>query len=257
MSNTQLTTLTSKLAAKFDLGDGSGLLDTLKKTAFKGAVSDEQMTALLIVANQYKLNPWTSEIYAFPSNGGIVPVVGVDGWARIINGNGQFDGMEFEQDAESCTCKIYRKDRSHPVSVTEFMEECKRDTKPWKSHPRRMLRHKAMIQAARLAFGFAGIFDEDEAERIKTLTITSKGRTVYTFGNTTQNPAPKPAAQQPKKQERQPGFKCADCGKPVEPSVFNGKSYSAWAIAENTTKKYGRCLCWDCYMKLVQGIGND
>lgn len=167
MSNTQLTTLTSKLAEKFDLGDGSGLLDTLKKTAFKGAVSDEQMTALLIVANQYKLNPWTSEIYAFPSNGSIVPVVGVDGWARIINGNSQFDGMEFEQDAESCTCKIYRKDRSHPVSVTEFMEECKRDTKPWKSHPRRMLRHKAMIQAARLAFGFAGIYDEDEAERIK------------------------------------------------------------------------------------------
>ena len=167
MSNTQLTTLTSKLAAKFDLGDGSGLLDTLKKTAFKGAVSDEQMTALLIVANQYKLNPWTSEIYAFPSNGSIVPVVGVDGWARIINGNSQFDGMEFEQDAESCTCKVYRKDRSHPVSVTEFMEECKRDTKPWKSHPRRMLRHKAMIQAARLAFGFAGIYDEDEAERIK------------------------------------------------------------------------------------------
>ena len=167
MSNTQLTTLTSKLAAQFDLGDGIGLLDTLKKTAFKGAVSDEQMAALLIVANQYKLNPWTSEIYAFPSNSGIVPVVGVDGWARIINGNSQFDGMEFEQDAESCTCKIYRKDRSHPVSVTEFMEECKRDTKPWKSHPRRMLRHKAMIQAARLAFGFAGIYDEDEAERIK------------------------------------------------------------------------------------------
>ena len=167
MSNTQLTTLTQKLATQFDLGDGIGLLDTLKKTAFKGAVTDDQMTALLIVANQYKLNPWTSEIYAFPSSGGITPVVGVDGWARIINGNSQFDGMEFEQDAESCTCKIYRKDRSHPVAVTEFMEECKRDTKPWNSHPRRMLRHKAMIQAARLAFGFAGIYDEDEAERIK------------------------------------------------------------------------------------------
>ena len=46
MSNTQLATLTSKLAAKFDLGDGSGLLDTLKKTAFKGAVSDEQINQL-------------------------------------------------------------------------------------------------------------------------------------------------------------------------------------------------------------------
>ena len=29
-----------------------------------------------------------------------------------------------------------------------------------------MLRHKAMIQCARLAFGFVGIYDEDEAQRI-------------------------------------------------------------------------------------------
>ena len=29
-----------------------------------------------------------------------------------------------------------------------------------------MLRHKAMIQCARLAFGFGGIFDQDEADRI-------------------------------------------------------------------------------------------
>ena len=156
------------LAKQFNYNEEPAqLIQTLKATAFKGNVSDDQFNALLFVATQHSLNPFTNEIYAFPSNGGITPVVGVDGWARIINGNSQFDGMEFEQDAESCTCKVYRKDRSHPVSVTEFMEECKRDTKPWKSHPRRMLRHKAMIQAARLAFGFAGIYDEDEAERIK------------------------------------------------------------------------------------------
>jgi hypothetical protein len=35
-----------------------------------------------------------------------------------------------------------------------------------------MLRHKAMIQCARLAFGFAGIFDQDEAERIVERDIT-------------------------------------------------------------------------------------
>lgn len=29
-----------------------------------------------------------------------------------------------------------------------------------------MLRHKAMIQCARIAFGFTGIYDEDEAQRI-------------------------------------------------------------------------------------------
>ena len=157
-----------KLATTLSIaGSGEELIQTLKATAFKGQVSDAQMTALLIVAQQYGLSPWTKEIYAFPDkNNGIVPVVGVDGWSRIINSHPQFDGMEFEQDAESCTCIIYRKDRSHPIKVTEWMAECKRGTGPWQSHPRRMLRHKAMIQCARLAFGYGGIYDQDEAERI-------------------------------------------------------------------------------------------
>lgn len=157
-----------KLAATLSMaGSGEELISTLKATAFKGQVSDAQMAALLIVAQQYGLSPWTKEIYAFPDkNNGIVPVVGVDGWARIINTHPQFDGMDFEQDNESCTCIIYRKDRGHPIKVTEHMSECKRGTGPWQSHPKRMLRHKAMIQCARLAFGYGGIYDQDEAERI-------------------------------------------------------------------------------------------
>lgn len=166
MSNA-LVSLTQKLAATLNMGDGAGLIETLKATAFKGQVSDAQMTALMVVANQYALNPWTKEIYAFPDkNNGIVPVVGVDGWSRIINSHPQFDGIEFEQDEQSCTCIIFRKDRNRPIKVTEWMAECKRGTDPWQSHPKRMLRHKAMIQCARLAFGYGGIYDQDEAERI-------------------------------------------------------------------------------------------
>lgn len=150
---------------------GQNLIETLKRTAFKAQVNDDQMYALMVIAKQYGLNPWTKEIYAFPDKGGIVPIVGVDGWMRIINSHPQFDGMEFEQDEESCTCIIYRKDRNHPTKVTEFMAECRRSNAgPWQTHPRRMLRHKALIQAARMAFGFAGIYDEDEAERIKEST---------------------------------------------------------------------------------------
>lgn len=157
----------SKLAGLFNIPESGELVSVLKATAFKGQVSDAQMSALLIVANQYRLNPWTKEIYAFPDkNNGIVPVVGVDGWARIINENPQFDGMEFEQDDDGCTCIIFRKDRRHPIKVTEYLSECKRGTQPWQSHPKRMLRHKAMIQCARLAFGYVGIYDQDEAERI-------------------------------------------------------------------------------------------
>ncbi len=177
--STALATLAGKLAERvgMDSVDPQELITTLRQTAFKGDASDAQFIALLIVANQYGLNPWTKEIYAFPDKqNGIVPVVGVDGWSRIINENQQFDGMDFEQDNESCTCRIYRKDRNHPICVTEWMDECRREpfktregreiTGPWQSHPKRMLRHKAMIQCARLAFGFAGIYDKDEAERI-------------------------------------------------------------------------------------------
>lgn len=168
-----ITDQANQLASKLDVPTSGDLVQVLKSTAFKGQVSDAQMSALLIVANQYTLNPWTKEIYAFPDqNNGIVPVVGVDGWSRIINSNPQFDGMDFDQDDESCTCTIYRKDRNHPIRVTEYISECKRPTKPWQSHPKRMLRHKAMIQCARLAFGFVGIYDQDEAERIVEKDIT-------------------------------------------------------------------------------------
>lgn len=171
--STALTTLTTKLAERFGMGDGTDLENTLKATCFKGAnqVTDAQMTMLLVIAQQYGLNPFTREIYAFPDKGGIVPVVGVDGWARIINSHPQFDGMDFEQDDEKCTCIMYRKDRSHPVKITEYMAECRRtNAQPWNTHPRRMLRHKAMIQCARMAFGFGGIYDQDEAERIVEVT---------------------------------------------------------------------------------------
>ena len=162
----QLTLMTENLNMK-GVDEGS-LYHTLKNTVFKDAKDDSQLAALMIVANQYGLNPFTKEIYAFPSKGGaITPVVSVDGWARIINDNPNCDGIQFEQDDVSATCKIYRKDRTHPTIVTEYLSECEMTNSPvWKKYPKRMLRHKALIQCARIAFGFSGIYDEDEAKRI-------------------------------------------------------------------------------------------
>lgn len=169
-----------KVALAFDMADVDPiqLKQTLTDTVFKGA-NEVQLVSLLIVANQYKLNPFTKEIYAFPAKGGgITPVVGVDGWSRIINDNPLCDGIQFEQDDKSCTCKIYRKDRKHPTVVTEYLDECQGNTEPWKKFPKRMLRHKALIQCARVAFGFSGIYDEDEARRIDDCQVkTVQGTT--------------------------------------------------------------------------------
>ena len=63
--------------------------------------------------------------------------------------------------------------------------------------------------------------------------------------------APRQTAKQEPKQTTKP-FKCSVCGNDVVPVSFDGKNYSARAIAEQTTKKKGQCMCWDCYMKAVQ-----
>ncbi len=193
----QMTTTNNSALANFAERfsvDPQTMENTLKTTVFKRSgnqeVTNEQMVMLMVVADQYKLNPFTKEIYAFPDKGGIVPVVGVDGWSNLINSNKHFDGMDFRQsetmimiDGDSKNCPewmevvIYRDDRRNPVIVREYLDEVYRpafkkqnsnyvNKGPWQTHTKRMLRHKAMIQGARMAFGFAGIYDEDEAYRI-------------------------------------------------------------------------------------------
>jgi phage recombination protein Bet len=147
------------------------LLATLKATVFKGA-TDEELLALVVTANTYQLNPLLKELYAFPKKGGgITPMVGIDGWLKIANRQPNFDGMDVstfgdDKNPTHATCTIHLKDRGHPVVITEYFEECKRETDPWRTMPRRMLRNKAMIQAIRVAFGIGGIHDEDEARDI-------------------------------------------------------------------------------------------
>lgn len=154
----------------------------LKATAFKAdrEVTDEEYTALIVVAETYKLNPITKELYAFPNRGAIVPIVSVDGWVRLVTSHPDYDGVELIDNLDahgnllSVTAKFYRKAISHPVTITEYMVECVRPTDTWKRWPRRMLRHKAYIQGARMAFGFSGIYDDDEAERIVESTRPEK-----------------------------------------------------------------------------------
>ncbi|MBW5415939.1 phage recombination protein Bet [Pseudomonas sp. MAG002Y] len=184
--------LLTRVAERYGV-DETKLMTTLKATAFKqrngSGPTDVQMMALMIVAEQYQLNPFTKEIYAFPDrNNGIVPVVGVDGWSRIVNSHPEYQGMTFNYSAsmvrpdgakvdahEWIECVMYRRDKEHPTIVREYLDEVYRNIDgPWRTHPKRMHRHKAMIQCARLAFGFVGIVDQDEAERISEVDISNK-----------------------------------------------------------------------------------
>lgn len=145
---------------------------TVRATCGMAGATREEFAAFVMVCNEYRLNPTTREIFAFPKKGGgIQPIVSVDGWLNLANSHPQFDGLEVTFDHDdtgklvSATASVHRKDRGHPVVVTEYLAECIRATDPWKMQ-HRMLRHKAAIQAIRYAFGFSGIMEPDEAEGI-------------------------------------------------------------------------------------------
>ena len=162
------------------------LFDTLKATVFQKA-TNEELLALVVVANAYNLNPFLKELYAFPAKGGgIVPIVSVDGWNRMLVNQPDFDGIEFEfsetesGEPVSCTATIHVKNRSHPVKITEYMAECKRNTDPWNNMPHRMLRNRTLCQASRVAFGFSGVKHEEETDAIavEAVVISSTPATV-------------------------------------------------------------------------------
>ena len=236
--------LVQKIASRFAV-DPEKLLPTLKATAFRqksGDISNEQMMALLIVADQYGLNPFTKEIYAYPDKqNGIVPVVSVDGWTRIINGNTTLDGISFSyaedneipQHGKECPiyidCRIKRKDRADPIIVREYLDECyrapfKRDdgsvvNGPWQSHTKRMLRHKALIQCSRVAFGFAGIYDEDEAKRLTERDITDQGEVIKVEGPRAKSEPP-PAQPSPSAEPSLPAAATAGGALTVEAAII-------------------------------------
>ena len=125
------------------------------------------------VCATYGLNPLVKECAAFVSGGKLSVVVMVDGWYKMVNRRPEFDGVEFDDKFDdkgnllSITCRMFIKGRERPVCVTEYMSEC-RDPKSsvWQKWPGRMLRHKAYIQCARMAFGISEVIDDDEASRI-------------------------------------------------------------------------------------------
>lgn len=184
----QLNSLVGRMAAEYGV-DKAKLYSTLANSIFAQSGKDrngsyqvktptpEEMMSLLIVADRFKLDPFTKQIFAFSSRGKVVPIVSVDGWLALLNRQPDYDGLtvEFSNDLveiggvklpEYCQVSIHRKSLTRPVVISEYATEVFQPTEVWKKYPRRMMRHKAIIQCARIAFSISGIYDREEAENI-------------------------------------------------------------------------------------------
>jgi hypothetical protein len=154
-------------------------VQALTRTSLSSLVmwSQLDLETLLLAAERHGLDPLGREVFLVREGDSLdvpaVLVVGVDGWSRVLNAHKKFAGMQFRESEELLDgvpawieCTLHRWDRRVPTSVREYFNEVRGTSLAWLTHPRRMLRHKALVQCARLAFGLVGIHDHDEAQRI-------------------------------------------------------------------------------------------
>ena len=199
--------------------DQEGLRKTIVKMVFGGQEpSNEEFLVILMVAEKLSINPLLGELWGFKGKNGVIqPIVSIDGWKNIMLRQPNFDGYEINfsdtlvklpnqaEVPEWAECTIYLKDKSHPVRERVYTLEKYVGTSPvWKSAPRLMLHHRAMIQAIRFAFdNTSGIKDENdvllmqEQEQHNAASVAAAAATpAVGHAQTPPLPSPKPVLEQ-------------------------------------------------------------
>jgi hypothetical protein len=120
------------------------------------------MLQLLRTAKEHQLDPMQEEVLLAQYEERWQIIISIDGWIKIINRHSAFTGISFHQSSEEkeglpiwMECTITRSDRTMPITTREYLAEVRNDSDYWKKMPRRMLRHKAMQQCARIALSIA------------------------------------------------------------------------------------------------------
>ena len=149
--------------------DDSRTLEVIKESVAKNATKEE-FDYFLAYCRHTGLNPLKHEIWFIKTSKGVQVMTGINGYMAIANSHPQFDGIEteFTKDEqgklESCTCRVWRKDRSRPHQETVYFEEYNQGSGNWVTKPHTMLAKVAKAHALREAFTqeLAGTYIEDE-----------------------------------------------------------------------------------------------
>ena len=124
-------------------------------------LTDVQRNQFAAVAQAFGLNPFKREIYAMTyrnKDGQTVMsiVTGYEVYLKRAEMNPNYNGFETNFQVVNgemgCTCKVYRKDRTMPVTSTVWMSEYSTGRSLWASKPRMMLEKVAIATAFRRAF---------------------------------------------------------------------------------------------------------
>lgn len=174
----QQTSLIKRIADQHKV-DAGKFWRTLKNTVFRpdrdgNEFTPEEVMLVLLIAENLKLDLLSREVYAFRGKGGTVqPIVSIDGWTKLMHRQPNYNGYEVKYSEstieleniekrvpEWAECTIWLKGIDHPTVERVYTEECYvPQSTVWNKYPRRMLHHRALIQAIRFSFNVSGISD--------------------------------------------------------------------------------------------------
>ena len=122
-------------------------------------VPAKTILTLLRMMQSLHIDPLSEEIgFTQYDDGHWQVFITIEGCSKLLNQHPQFNGLVFNQAdtlidgvPEWMECTIYRKDRTLPTTVREYLTEVRGENPIWQKMPRRMLRHRALQQCVRLA----------------------------------------------------------------------------------------------------------
>lgn len=144
--------------------EDAAMLQTIKETVCSGS-NPSQFKMFIEVCKATGLNPFLKEIWFVP---GVGVMAGRDGYLRVANEHPQFDGMEtlVERDEHGipikATCKVWRKDRSHPITCEAYYNEYKKSSQVWTTYKSAMIGKVAEVLALKRSFSINGVVSEEE-----------------------------------------------------------------------------------------------
>lgn len=136
--------------------------------------NDEMFIGMSLVA-RYDLDPIAREVYVTRSSKGLMTIIGIDGYIKILDRTEGYDGFEQElgwskngEKVEWVETRIFSKTRSHPTTYRAFAKEYDRISgMVAKQLPWHMLRLFSLRHATRLFTPLGGaVMTEEEARWI-------------------------------------------------------------------------------------------
>lgn len=166
---TEISTIQERDAELMNTLCDPAKIEIIKSMFAKNCTNDE-FAVFLELARRYQLDPFSKQIWAIKYNGNAAQIfTGRDGFLSIAHRSGVFDGMESGVDVDKTGetigwAKVYRKDMTHPFSITVSLKEYDTGKSLWREKPRTMIQKVAESQCLRRAFSISGLYDQDEID---------------------------------------------------------------------------------------------